>query len=267
MLSGSRDVRIGVVFSAGGLRGIAHLGVLRRLVQMSIPIHAIVGVSAGAIVAAFYAAVGLSVNEMIEIVPAFRARHLLMHGVTLRAHRIVKPYLRRFCGIIPERLEQLDRASFSTLHHGIERLGIVCHDHTTKRTRYFSSIEHHGVRLADVARASAAIPGVLPPKRMTIGGEQVCLADGGISDPLPVTFARSPALGATHIIASDCRYVVTDPLPHAPGVVYIRPAIERIGTLSAPRAALLQAVTQGEAAVTSDIAREIERWLRVPLAS
>ena len=83
------------------------------------------GVSAGAILAAFYAAVGLSVQEMIDHAPTFRGRHILMHGVTLRSHRLLKPYLRRFCGIIPRRLDELDAASFTNLHHGIKRLGIV----------------------------------------------------------------------------------------------------------------------------------------------
>jgi hypothetical protein len=106
--------------SAGGLRGAAHLGVLRRIVRHQIPVEVMLGVSAGAIIAAFYAAVGLSVHEMIEQAPVFRGRHILMHGLTLRS---LKPYLRRFCGIIPQRLEQLEAASFTTLHRGIKRLG------------------------------------------------------------------------------------------------------------------------------------------------
>src|SRR5205814_5876137 len=144
-----------------------------------IPIDVLVGVSAGAIVAAYYAAVGLDVQEMIQEAPTFRGRHILMHGVTLRSHRSLKPFLRRFCGVIPKRLEQLERASFTTLHHGVRRLGIVCHDVDAGVPRYFSSVDHHGVLLSDVARASAAVPGVLPPKTMTIGGDTVRLADGG----------------------------------------------------------------------------------------
>jgi len=49
----STPVRIAVVLSAGGLRGAAHVGVLRELVRKGVPIHTIVGVSAGAIVAAY----------------------------------------------------------------------------------------------------------------------------------------------------------------------------------------------------------------------
>src|SRR5262245_17021372 len=161
------------------------------------------GVSAGAILAAFYAAVGLSVDDMIDHAPAFRGRHILMHGVTLRSHRILKPYLRKFCGIIPRRLDELDAATFTNLHHGIKRLGIVCHDLDANQPRYFSTAASFDVRLSDVARASAAVPGVLPAKTMTIRGEVVRLVDGGLSDSLPVGFARSPEMGATHVIVSD----------------------------------------------------------------
>src|SRR5688572_5796808 len=47
--SRSGAVRVALVLSAGGLRGAAHVGVLRGLVRRGIPIDAIVGVSAGAV--------------------------------------------------------------------------------------------------------------------------------------------------------------------------------------------------------------------------
>ena len=263
----SNQPRIGIVLSAGGLRGVAHLGILRRLVRNHIPVDVMVGVSAGAIIAAYYAAVGLSVHEMIDQAPVFRGRHIFMHGLTLRAHQALKPYLRRFCGIIPERLEQLETASFENLHHGIDRLGIVCHDLSTNRPCYFSTKDHRGARLADIARASAAVPGVLPPKKMTIGAETVRLADGGISDSLPIAFARSPGLGATHLIVSDCRYTVPSPPPDDDSLVYIRPDLSGIRPLRAPRTALMKAVWRGEAAVTPEIVERIHGWLRVPAVS
>jgi NTE family protein len=262
----SKPVCIGIVLSAGGLRGAAHLGVLRRIVRHQIPVEVMVGVSAGAIVASYYAAVGLSVGEMIDQAPVFRGRHILMHGLTLRSHASLKPFLRRFCGIIPQRLEQLEAASFATLHHGIKRLGIVCHDLDRNQARYFSTIESRGVRLSDVARASAAVPGVLPAKAMVIGSDVVRLADGGISDSLPVDFVRSPLLGATHVIVSDCRYSA----PAAPSgddsLIYIRPDLDGIRALRAPRTALMKAVWRGEAAVTAVVVDQIHRWMRVPVA-
>ncbi|MEO8481971.1 MAG: patatin-like phospholipase family protein [Acidobacteriota bacterium] len=263
----SRPVCIGLVLSAGGLRGAAHLGVLRRLVQHDIPVEVIVGVSAGAIIASYYAAVGLTADEMISNAPAFRGRHILMHGVTLRVHQSLKPYLRRFCGVIPQRLDQLEAATFTTLHHGIQRLGVVCHDLDRHEPRYFSTTDSHGVRLSDVARASAAIPGVMPPKVMTVAHNVVRLADGGLSDSLPVDFARSRALGATHLIASDCRYSAPNPPDAEEGLVYLRPNLDGIKPLRAPRAALMQAVERGEAAVTDAAIDRIRNWTLVPLAS
>ena len=73
MESGGERVRLGVVLSAGGLRGAAHVGVLRQLIRHGIPIDVIVGVSAGAVIAAYYAAVGLDLDELVADAERFRA--------------------------------------------------------------------------------------------------------------------------------------------------------------------------------------------------
>jgi predicted acylesterase/phospholipase RssA len=263
----SKPFCIGIVLSAGGLRGVAHLGVLRQMIRQRILIEAMVGVSAGAIVAAQYAGVGLSLNEMVEQASVFRGRHILMHGLALRSHASLRPYLRRFCGIIPQRLEQLEAASFTNLHHGIKRLGIVCHDLDRNQPRYFSTIESCGARLADVAHASAAVPGVLPAQTMVIGIDVVHLADGGISDSLPIDFVRSPLMGATHVIVSDCRYSVHAPLLADDSLIYIRPDLDGIRPHRAPGAALIKAVWRGEAAVTDHVVDQIRSWMRVPVIS
>ena len=247
------------MLSAGGLRGVAHLGVLRQLERHGIRVDVIVGASAGAIIAAYYAAVGLTATEMIEEAPAFRGHHIIMHGLTLRAHPKLKPYLRRFCGVIPNRLRQLDAARFDTLHHGIEQLGVVCHDLNRHQPCYFSTAQDHGAPLAVVARASAAVPGVLPSRRLTLGQRELRLADGGLSDSLPIGFAQSPELGATHLIVSDCRQLVSSRPPDSDNIAYIRPALDGIRTLRASR--LMNAVRWGEAAVTEDILHRIQGWL------
>ncbi|MDD5168301.1 MAG: patatin-like phospholipase family protein, partial [Syntrophales bacterium] len=59
--------RIGLVLSGGGARGIAHIGVLRVLEQMRVPIDCIAGTSMGAIVGGLYAA-GASPDELEELV-------------------------------------------------------------------------------------------------------------------------------------------------------------------------------------------------------
>lgn len=252
-------VRIGVVLSAGGLRGVAHLGVMRQLVAHGVPIDVIVGVSAGAIIASYYAAVGLTIEDMIGEAPTFQGRHLVMHGVTLRAPDFLRPALRRLCGVIPTRLAQLEAAHYGRLHHGVRALGIVCHDRISDSPMYFSAAEHHGVPLAVAVRGSAAVPGLIPTRPAVRNGRCMHLIDGGISDALPCSFARD-GLGATHLIVSDCRRVASG-VPHAERMVYIRPNLQGAATFRSPSGTLLASVDRGMQACTPEVLGVIRGWL------
>ncbi len=61
--AGPRHPRIGLVLSGGGARGAAHIGVLKVLEEMRIPIAAVAGTSMGSLVGGGYAA-GLSPEEL-----------------------------------------------------------------------------------------------------------------------------------------------------------------------------------------------------------
>ena len=63
---GAERPRIGLVLSGGGARGAAHIGVIRALEEMHIPIDAVAGTSMGAVVGGLYAA-GLSGDEIAEV--------------------------------------------------------------------------------------------------------------------------------------------------------------------------------------------------------
>jgi predicted acylesterase/phospholipase RssA len=259
--SDKEGVRIGVVLSAGGLRGAAHAGVLRQLVRHGVPLHAIVGVSAGAVVAAYYAAVGLELEEMIQDAGTFRGRHLLAHSLTVRCGPRFAASLRPWCGVIPRRLRQLEGASFDRLHHGVSRLGIVCHDLLTRRPRYFGTGVDQTVTLSEAVRASASIPRLFPAVSVCPDGDALCLTDGGVSDPLPLTFAQRPAMGATHIVVSDCRAGARLFTPADTHVVWIRPSMPATGTLWSPHRGLRLTVRAGEDAVTAEVLRVITGWL------
>ena len=258
MRDSSEQVRLGLVLSAGGLRGAAHAGLLKQLVRHGIPIDSIVGVSAGAVVAAYYAAVGLSVEELIADAANFRGRHLLAHSLNVRLRYKFDGRLRPSCGVIPARLAQLEAARFDRLHHGVRRLGIVCHDLATRAPRYFTDGIEPVARLHDVVRASASIPWLFPS--ISPSGDQTSrLTDGGLSDPVPIAFARSAPIGATHLIVSDCRWIGRAPAGDT-RTIWIRHRAARAGTLWAPRRGLLQAVEDGESAVTDDILNRIRGW-------
>ncbi len=252
--------RLAVVLSAGGLRGAAHVGVLRQLVRHGTPIDVLVGVSAGAVIGAYYAAVGLDLDELIQDADAFRGHHLLTHSLAIRLPHRLGSALQSHCGVIPDRLRELEAASFDRLHHGVRSLGIVCHDVSARRPRYFWTGLEGGPRLPDVVKASASIPGLFPPVCVACGREQYRLTDGGVSDPVPLAFARHPALGATHVIVSDCRWIGGVPAT-AGTTVWIRPRIADTGTLWSLRGGLLSAVRNGEAAVTESILARIREWL------
>ena len=60
-------LRVGLVLGGGGARGAAHIGVLKELERLRIPIDAIAGTSMGAIVGGLYAT-GMSASELEELV-------------------------------------------------------------------------------------------------------------------------------------------------------------------------------------------------------
>jgi NTE family protein len=255
-----QPVRIAAVLSAGGLRGAAHVGVLRALLRHQVPIDRIVGVSAGAVIAAYYAAVGLDLDELIGDAERFRGRHLLAYSVNVHFAFRFEEQLHRWCGVIPSRLRQLESACFDRLHHGIDRLGIVCHDLASRQPKYFSTEESHGVSLDEAVRASASIPRLFPAIAVSCGDERWRLTDGGVSDPVPTTFARSASIGATHLIVSDTRWIGSVPVTDA-ATVWIRPGLSHTGTLWSPRRGLLAAVRSGETAVTAEVLRRIFSWV------
>lgn len=59
-------MKLGVTFSGGGVKGAAHIGVLKALEENNIKIDAVAGTSAGSIVATLYA-LGYSSEEMIKL--------------------------------------------------------------------------------------------------------------------------------------------------------------------------------------------------------
>src|SRR5438874_449490 len=62
---GSRRPKIGLVLSGGGAPGVAHIGALKALEELRIPIDFIAGTSMGAIVGGLYAS-GMSPAEIDE---------------------------------------------------------------------------------------------------------------------------------------------------------------------------------------------------------
>jgi NTE family protein len=205
--------RIGLVLSGGGARGIAHLGVLKVLEELRIPVDVITGTSMGAIVGGFYAA-GSSPAEIEALVnslawnEAFRDRPPL-EDLSFRRKEDSTNYLIKFdTGIrdgkmaLPLGLIQGQNLQFilksklirTARASDFDRLNIpfraVAADIETGEAIVLSQGD-----LATAIHASMAIPGVFAPVEL----EGRLLVDGGIADNLPAAVAR--AMGADILIA------------------------------------------------------------------
>jgi predicted acylesterase/phospholipase RssA len=114
--------------------------------------------------------------------------------------------------------------------------------------------------VSDVVRASASIPYLFPPVAVQCDEERLLLTDGGISDCLPIEFARRAPLSATHVIVSDCRWLAIGAPDSSERLIYVRPRLFTTGTLWAPSSTLLAAVQRGAAAVTDEIVDRARCW-------
>jgi len=208
----AKPPRICLVLSGGGARGAAHVGVLRVLEELRVPVHCIAGTSMGSLVGAAYAT-GTTLAEMDEILASI-STELLFKEEPPRQER----HMRR---------KQDDYSILFTpevgLHQGELKLGkgivtgvqletvlrqlskskgflqfdqlpipyrAVATDLVTGKAVVFQEGE-----LANVMRASMSVPGAVAPAVI----DDMLLVDGMLTHNLPVQVARD--MGADVIIA------------------------------------------------------------------
>lgn len=82
--------KVALVLSGGGARGAAHVGVIRLIEEMQIPIDYVAGTSMGAIVGALYA-IGYTADEMDSLLMEQNWKMLLSNNVP----RYMQPYAQR----------------------------------------------------------------------------------------------------------------------------------------------------------------------------
>jgi NTE family protein len=175
---------VGIVFSGGGAKGFAHIGVLKALREASIPIDMVGGTSMGAILAAGISADWDFDTYLRTCLQSF-SRGNPMGGISLM------PLVSFFSG---ERLDSLLKGHFGGGE--IEDLWIPFYCASSNLTT--GSVEFHDRGpLWKALRASASLPGVFPP---VVYGNHLHI-DGGTLDNLPVSAARE--FGAGVVIACD----------------------------------------------------------------
>lgn len=196
------DKPISLVLGAGGVRGVAHLGVLEVLRERGYHFNEMVGTSVGALLIAFYAAAGLELPEIKRLWLSLTTRHLLAWAWLRRVPENVRNRFAHRAGIIPEFIHLLSSSSGRELHHGVERIGMVCYDVTGREEILFHNLAEE-FPLAEAARGSAAIPGFFPSRRCVVAGREMRLVDGGVTNGLPVDKLFAAPFAPRQIVVVD----------------------------------------------------------------
>jgi NTE family protein len=207
--------RIGLVLSGGGARGAAHIGVLKVLDQMHVPVDAIAGTSMGAVVGGLYAS-GLSAQDIEKIMTsinwqdAFRDRPP-REDLDLRRKEEDQNFLVKFpLGVrdghivLPKGLIQGQKLSETLRRLTLPVARISNFDQLPTPFRAVATDLESGATvvmasgdLTTAMRASLSAPGVFAP----VERDGRLLVDGGITDDVPVDIAR--AMGVDTVIVVD----------------------------------------------------------------
>ncbi len=157
---------LGLVLSGGGARGLCHVGVLKALTEEGLEPDVLSGTSAGAIVAALYAA-GYSAEEML---------HFFVEKNPFRLSKLslAKPGIFDTEKVVADFLEYFPDNSFETLGKPIF---LAATELVTGRPEIFASGP-----LIPAILASASTPLVFTPTEI----EGSWYSDGGITNNLPV---------------------------------------------------------------------------------
>jgi predicted acylesterase/phospholipase RssA len=174
----------GLVLGGGGARGLAHVGVIRAIQEIGIPIDAIGGTSMGAIIAGLYA-MDSDIESITNICRAtFRKQRRLLDitfpAVALTAGKRIVKHLETFFGDTQ-----------------IEDLWLKYYCVSSNLTRAETNVHQDGPCWQGI-RASISLPGILPP----VFHKGDLLVDGAVTNNLPVGVMRTVCDGGT-VIAVD----------------------------------------------------------------
>ncbi len=206
--------KIGLVLGGGGARGAAHVGVLKALKEMNVPIDFVTGTSMGSVVGSLFA-IGLDPDEIELILMGVDWDDLFSDRPT-RPERIFrrkeddsaaflpvewgwKGHVVLSSGVIAgQKLSFAFRDDYLYLagHQGFDNLAYPFRAVTTDLQTGLMFIPDRG-NLLKIVRASMSIPGVFPPVKW----EGRTLVDGYLARNLPVDICRE--MGADIIIAVD----------------------------------------------------------------
>lgn len=189
----------GLVLSGGGMRGIAHIGVIQALEERGIEVTHVAGASVGAIIGALYA-YGYNYKEMLEF---FRVIQIL----DFKKYAMNKP------GIIDAEKfynsfnEYLKEDNFSSLK---KKLSITATNILNGQLQIFESGE-----LIKAILASAAFPGIFAPVQIN----DSYYVDGGVLNNFPVEQIKGKCDKIIGVYVNEFLPVTIDEIKHSHNVI------------------------------------------------
>lgn len=248
-----KPARIAVVLGGGGSKGFAHIGVLKVLEAQRIPIHMIVGTSAGSVVGSLYAS-GKSAFQLQDIALKMDEDNVIDYDWKIWSGGLIKG----------DRLEDFINANIRNTP--IEKLKIPFYAVATNMATGEEIVFTKG-NAGMAVHASCAVPAIFQP--LKVGNNTY--ADGGVVSPVAVDVARRH--GADIVIAVDISGGITKTVPDgmmesvkkSVDIMYariaeyqirnadvvIRPDMKNIGSTEMEK--LNEAILEGEKAATLKI--------------
>jgi len=226
--------RVGLVLGGGGARGVAHIGVLKVLEEMRVPIACIAGTSMGSLVGGAYAS-GVSIDEMTETLgeidwnaiftddpgrtqKPFRAKRDDYENLTRlelgqRGAKLLLPpgttagYKFEFA--LRELVAQAGNFAdqdFDSLPIPYRAMATNIEDGTIKEFRRGD--------LVKAMRASMSVPGVIAPVEI----DEVLYVDGGLLQNVPVAAAREACADVVIVVDVGSELLPREKLNSALGI-------------------------------------------------
>jgi len=178
-----KPAQIAVVLGAGASKGFAHIGVLKVLEAQKIPIHMIVGTSAGSLVGSLYAS-GKTAFELQGLAMKMEADNVIDYDWKIWRGGLIKG----------EKIENF--INLNIQNTTIEKLKIRYYAVATNAATGEEVVFAKG-NTGMAVRASCSVPGVFQPSKIGSG----TYIDGGVVSPVAVDVARRN--GADVVIAVD----------------------------------------------------------------
>jgi NTE family protein len=163
--------KIALALGGGGMKGYAHIGVIRQLEKEGYEITAVAGTSIGGVIGSLYCC-GYSPNEIESFIKGINQRTFF------NQEKGEQPAILGLGGLFKLLKSKIGHRNFSTL-----KIPFLC---TAVDMKSGCEIILDSGILIDAVQATSAMPGIFPAKIY----DDLYLVDGGIFDPVPVAVAR-----------------------------------------------------------------------------